>query len=153
MQQKSRVEVTIPAGIRDGQRVRVAGKGSPGANGGPPGDVYLKVQIKPDHEFTIENSDLRTNLEVPLYTALLGGEVVVRTLTGKVALTIPAETQNGRVFRLRGQGWPLTTNSSERGDLLAKVSVKLPARLSDAERRTFEELREAQTTAGNSTQA
>ena len=153
VQQKSRVEVTIPAGIRDGQRVRVAGKGSPGSNGGPPGDVYLKVQIKPDHEFTIENSDLRTDLEVPLYTALLGGEVVVRTLTGKVALTIPAETQNGRVFRLRGQGWPLTTNSSERGDLLARVTVKLPARLSDAERRAFEELRDARSATGNSTQA
>jgi len=149
--QRSRIEVTIPAGIREGQRVRVAGKGSPGQNGGPSGDVYLKVQIKPDPEFALDNSDLRTDVEVPLYTALLGGEVVVRTLTGKVALTIPPETQNGRIFRLRGQGWPLSTSAKERGDLLARVSVKLPTTLNDDERRTFEELRDARGTARSAT--
>jgi molecular chaperone DnaJ len=140
---KSRIEVSIPAGIRDGQRVRVSGKGSPGSDGGPAGDVYLRVRIKPDTKFSLDGNDLKVDVDVPLYTAMLGGEVVVQTLTGKVALTIPPETQNGRVFRLRGQGWPTATGSRERGDLLARVNVVLPTRLSDREQALFEELRAA----------
>jgi DnaJ-class molecular chaperone len=144
---RGKIEVSIPAGIREGQKVRVAGKGSPGRDGGAPGDIFLKVRLKPDPEFAFEGNDLRVDVEVPLYTALLGGEVIVTTLTGRVALTIPPETQNGRIFRLRGQGWPLTTGSSERGDLLARVQVKLPAQLTEQERRTFEELRDQRSNA------
>jgi molecular chaperone DnaJ len=150
---KSRIEVTIPAGIRDGQRIRVAGKGSPGTDGGPPGDVYLRVRIKPDATFTLDGTDLRTEIDVPLYTAILGDEVVVRTPSGRVALTIPPETQNGRVFRLRRQGWPLSTGSTERGDLLARVNITLPTRLSDTEQDLFERLREERETARTSTPA
>lgn len=137
---RSRIEVTIPAGIRDGQRVRVAGKGSPGRDGGPAGDVYLKVRIKPDPDFALEGSDLKSEVNVPLYTAILGGETIVRTMSGRVALTIPAETQNGRVFRLRKQGWPTAVGSSDRGDLLIRVNVVLPAGLSERERDLFEQL-------------
>jgi len=143
---RGKIEVSIPAGIREGQKVRVAGKGSPSRDGGPSGDIFLKVRIKPDPAFAFEGNDLRTDVEVPLYTAILGGEVVVTTLTGRVALTIPPETQNGRVFRLRGQG-PLAGGSSERGDLLARVQVKLPTHLSDDERQQFERLRDARTSA------
>jgi DnaJ-class molecular chaperone len=139
---KTRLEVSVPAGIRDGQRVRVSGKGSPGEDGGSPGDVYLRVRIKPNPGFTLEGNDLKTDVEVPLYTAILGGETVVKTLTGRVALTIPPQTQNGRVFRLRGQGWPNAIGSTERGDLLARVNVTLPASLSERELRLFEQLRE-----------
>jgi DnaJ-class molecular chaperone len=142
---KTRIEVSVPAGIRDGQRVRVAGKGSQGEDGGSAGDVYLRVRIKHDPSFTLEGNDVKTDVEVPLYTAILGGETVVKTLTGRVALTIPPQTQNGRVFRLRGQGWPTGIGSRERGDLLARVSVTLPPNLSDRELRLFEELREART--------
>jgi DnaJ-class molecular chaperone len=144
---RGRIEVTIPAGIREGQKVRVAGKGSPGLDGGPPGDVFLRVRFKSDPVFSIEGNDLKTDVAVPLYTALLGGEVVVPTLTGKVALTIPPETQNGRVFRLRRQGWPVSIGSSERGDLLAKVNVVLPTGLSEREQDLFEELRDARASA------
>jgi DnaJ-class molecular chaperone len=139
---RSRIEVTIPAGIRDCQRVRVAGKGAPGRDGGSPGDVYLKVRIKPDRAFVFEGNDLKTDVDVPLYTAMLGGEAIVRTLTGRVALTIPTETQNGRVFRLRGQGWPASPGATQRGDLLARVNVVLPTGLTDQERDLFEELRD-----------
>lgn len=141
-QKRSRIEVSIPAGIRDGQRVRVSGKGSPGRDGGPSGDVYLKVRLKPDQSFSLEGTDLRTEVGVPLYTAILGGEAIVRTMSGKVALTIPPETQNGRVFRLRKQGWPVSAGSSERGDLLVHVNVVLPTELSDHERELFEQLSE-----------
>jgi DnaJ-class molecular chaperone len=145
---RSRIEVTIPAGIRDGQRVRVAGKGSPGRDGGPAGDVYLRVRIKPDPAFALEGNDLKTDVNIPLYSAILGGETIVRTISGRVALTIPHETQNGRVFRLRKQGWPTAPGSTERGDLLARVNVILPTDLSDHERDLFEQLREARQTAG-----
>ncbi len=141
-QKRSRIEVTIPNGIRDGQRVRVAGKGSPGRDGGPSGDVYLKVRLKADPSFLIEGTDLKTEINVPVYTAILGGEAIVRTMSGKVALTIPPETQNGRVFRLRKQGWPSSAGSTERGDLLAHVRIVLPTELSERERELFEQLSE-----------
>lgn len=143
---RSRIEVTIPAGIREGQKVRVSGKGSPGVDGGAPGDVFLRAHIKPEGSFSIEGNDLKSEVDVPLYTAILGGEVVVPTLAGKVALTIPPETQNGRVFRLRRQGWPNSIGSHERGDLLAKVNVVLPTSLSEREQDLFEELRDVRAT-------
>lgn len=149
--ERTKLEVTIPPGIREGQRVRVAGKGSPGSGGAPAGDIYLKVHIRPDPKFTLEHTDLRTDIEVPLYTAILGGEVIVTTLTGKVALNIPPETQNGKVFRLRGQGWPVSVNASERGDLLARVQIRIPTNLSAEERALFERLRALR--AGASTRA
>jgi molecular chaperone DnaJ len=150
---KSRIEVTIPAGIRDGQKVRVAGKGSAGTEGGPAGDIYLRVKIRPDPLVTLDGSDLKTDVDVPLYTAMLGGEVIVNTLSGKVALTIPPETQNGRVFRLKGQGWPLAAGSSKRGDLLAKVVVTLPKELTERERELFDELKEERSGSRTSTTA
>ncbi|MEX1158954.1 MAG: DnaJ C-terminal domain-containing protein [Thermomicrobiales bacterium] len=150
---RSRIEVTIPAGIRDGQRVRVAGKGSPGRDGGPAGDVYLRVRIKPDPTFALEGNDLKTEVNVPLYSTILGGETIVRTISSRVALTIPPETQNGRVFRLRKQGWPIAPGSADRGDLLARVNVVLPTHLSDRERELFEQLREARQPAGTTSGA
>lgn len=138
---RSRIEVTIPPGVREGSRVRVAGKGSPGRNGGAPGDVYLRVHLKQGPRFELDGNDLRTTVDVPLYTAILGGEVVLETITGKkIALTIEPETQNGRIIRLRGQGWPTGVRSQRRGDLKAKVNVVLPTDLDEEERRMFREL-------------
>lgn len=142
---RSRIEVTIPAGIREGQRVRVAGKGSPGIDGGPAGDIYLRVKVLPDAQFSLDGNDLRADVDIPLYTAVLGGEAIVKTLTGKVALTIPQQTKNGKTFRLRGQGWPTAVGSSERGDLFARVRVVLPANLSDEELSLYEKLRDLRT--------
>jgi len=139
---RTKIEVTIPPGVREGSRVRVAGKGSPGRNGGPAGDIYLKVHLRKDARFEIDGHDLRTEVEVPLYTALLGGEVVIETLTGKLALTIAPETQNGRVIRLRGQGWPTTVRGERRGDLLVRVKVVLPTELDDEERTLIQQLAE-----------
>jgi molecular chaperone DnaJ/curved DNA-binding protein len=138
---RQKIEVAIPAGVRDGSRIRVAGKGGPGRNGGPPGDVYLRVNLRPDARFKLDGSTVRTEVEVPLYTAILGGEVVVQVPSGKrLALTIPAGTQNGQSIRLKGQGWPVKAGSAERGDLLVSVDVRLPTNLSDSERKLFEEL-------------
>jgi DnaJ-class molecular chaperone len=139
------LEVKIPAGVRDGARIRIAGQGGPGIGGGPPGDLYLRVVLRPDPRFELEGENLRTEVEVPLYTALLGGEVVVPTLDRPVVLRIPPGTQNGQVFRLRGKGMP-ALKGDQRGDLLARVKVVLPTDLTAEERRLFERLRELRET-------
>ena len=137
------IEVKIPPGVATGSRIRVAGQGGAGQGGGPSGDVYLRVTVRPDPRFERDGDDLRTEIEVPLYTAVLGGEVVVPTPTGKVALTIPPESQSGRVFRLRGQGMPrLKGAKGERGDLLVRLKVTIPTKLSERERSLFQELRD-----------
>lgn len=139
---KKTIEVKIPAGVDSGSRVRVAGQGGAGQAGGPNGDVYLIVQVAPDKRFTREGDNLRSEVDIPLLTALLGGTVQVTTPTGRVELTIPAETQQGKVFRLRGQGMPkLKSKSADRGDLLAKANVILPTNLTEREKALLEEFR------------
>jgi curved DNA-binding protein len=130
-----RLEVKVPAGVRTGSRVRLAGKGARG------GDLYLKVTVKPHPTFERRGDDLLVGVSVPLVVAMLGGEAQVPTLKGKVALKIPAETQNGRTFRLAGQGMPHLGNSS-RGDLMARVRVVLPTKLSAREKELFKQLGE-----------
>lgn len=138
-----RLEARIPAGVQDGARVRLASQGSPGYGGGPNGDLYLVVTIRPHPRFERAGSDLRATVDVPLYTALLGGEVAVPSLDGQLALRIPPETQNGRVFRLRGKGLRRGVGQASRGDLLVRVNVVLPTSLSERERRLFEQLRDS----------
>ena len=130
-----RLEVKVPPGVRTGSRVRLAGKGVQG------GDLYLVVSVKPHPTFERRGDDLYVGVAVPLVVAMLGGEVKVTTLKGKVALKIPPETQNGRTFRLAGQGMPHLGNKY-RGDLLAKVRVVLPDKLSAKEKELFKRLGE-----------
>jgi DnaJ-class molecular chaperone len=141
--QSRTIEVTIPAGVTSGQRIRVKGQGGPGTSGGPAGDVFLVVTVRPDPRFQIEGANLRTTIDVPVLDAILGGEATVPTPTGRVALTIPEGTQNGRVFRLRHQGMP-RVKGSDRGDLLAVVNVTLPTKLSPDERSLYQQLRDLQ---------
>ena len=129
-----RIELYIPRGVKTGSKVRMRG-------GADQSDIYLKINVLPHERFTREGDDLRVNVPVDLYTALLGGEVQAPTLDGGLMLTIPAGTQNGRIFRLRGQGMPQLRKPDQRGDLFAVVQVTLPAKLSDKERQLFEELR------------
>ncbi|MBC7337907.1 MAG: J domain-containing protein, partial [Clostridia bacterium] len=135
-----RLEVKIPAGVKTGSRVRIAGEGAPGIGGGPRGDLFLKIKVLPHPIFERKGDDLYCEVDVDLYTALLGGEVRVPTLEGHVALRIPPETQAGRTFRLKGLGMPSLKNPSQRGDLYVKVRVKLPENLSDREKSLFREL-------------
>ncbi len=135
-----RLEVHIPAGADTGTRVRVAGEGQLGVNGGPRGDLYLLITMKPDPGFERKGDDLLAEVPVPLTTAVLGGEVRVPTPDGKrLILTIPPETQNGQSFRLSGKGMPRATGEGA-GNLVARVQVELPRRLSPRERALFEEL-------------
>ena len=135
-----RLEVKIPPGVNNGSRVRIAGKGAPGY-GGASGDLYLVISVRKHALFERRGDDLHVGISVPLTVAMLGGEVQVPTLKGKLALKIPSETQNGRVFRLTGQGMPHLGNSS-RGDILAEVNVALPTKLSPQEKELFRQLSE-----------
>jgi molecular chaperone DnaJ len=134
-----RLEVKIPPGVNNGSRVRIAGKGQPSYSGGTSGDLYLVISVKSHPTFERHGDNLHVTIPVPLAVAVLGGEAQVPTPKGKLSLKIPAETQNGRVFRLTGQGMPHLGKSS-RGDILAKVNVILPTKLSDKEKELFRQL-------------
>ena len=135
-----RLEVKIPPGVMTGSKVRMAGEGSPGIAGGTSGDLYLEVRILPHSTLEREGDDLRCEVPVSLYTAVLGGEVKVPTLSGEVMLNIPPETQGGRTFRLRGKGMPNLRNPKKRGDLYAKLRVQVPQKISQQEKELFREL-------------
>ena len=140
-----RVEASIPAGVRDGTRVRMAGLGAPGE---PPGDLYLEMTVLPDERFARDGDDLIVRVPVKLTDAALGGEVEVPRPDGRrLMLRVPADTQDGRRIRMRGQGMPKRPTraggSVDRGDLYAEVHVQLPEPLTDAQRQIFEQLREA----------
>jgi molecular chaperone DnaJ len=139
-----RIEVTVPAGIQDGQRIRVAGRGGPGAGGGPNGDLYLVVNVTPHPRFERRGDDLYVDTDVLVTDAALGGEVHVPTLKGRsLALRIPAGTQGGKVFRLAGQGMPHDrAQGGGFGDLHARVRLVLPDPLTDEQRALFERLRD-----------
>lgn len=130
-----RIEVTIPAGIQSGTRIRA-------------GEVVLRVQVQPHARFRLDGNDLHETVTVDLYTALLGGEVEVPTLQRPLVLTIPSGTQSGKRFRLRGMGMPGMKKSDKTGDLYAEISVVLPTELSTKERQLVEQLRDLQEKAG-----
>jgi DnaJ-class molecular chaperone len=135
------VDVRIPAGVGDGSRVRVAGEGEHGSGGAQSGDLYLRIRITPHPRFERKGKDLYTHVSVPLTTAVLGGEVEVKTLGDKaLRLKIPPTTQNGQVFRLKGHGMPAVGKPNEPGDLYATVDVQLPRQLTPEERAHFEAL-------------
>ena len=134
-----RLEVKIPAGVHSGSRVRVAGEGL--AEGGRRGDLFLVVDVAPDERFERKGDDLYTDIDVPVTTAVLGGEVPVQAVGRRVALRVPPFTQNGRQIRLAGLGMP-KLGTDQKGDLYARVRVKLPEALPEEGRKLFEELKE-----------
>jgi len=136
-----RLEIKIPAGAKTGTRLRFVGEGAPGALGEQPGDLYLRIKVRPNSRFERKGADLYSTIQVDLYTALLGGKVRVPTLSGPVTLTIKPETQNGQTIRLHSKGMPKLRQKGEYGDLYAKVDVQLPTHLTPRQRELLEELR------------
>lgn len=129
---KSReIKVAIPAGVRGGARVRVAGRGEPGRDGGPYGDLYVRVHVEPDKLFGRRGQDLTLRFPVAFATLALGGQITVPTLDGQVTLKVPAGTRNGRVFKVAGRGAPKARGKG-RGDLLVTVEIDVPQKLSEA---------------------
>lgn len=132
------VDVRIPPGVAEGSRVRISGEGEHGGGGAAAGDLYLRIHLHPHPRFVREGKDLHTHVAVPLTTAVLGGEVEVETLGGRpLRLKVPATTQNGQVFRLKGHGMPAVGRGEDRGDLYATVDVQLPRELTHEQREHF----------------
>ena len=136
-----RLEVNMPPGVKTGSRVRIAGKGETGYGGTANGDLYLVISVKSHRLFERKGDDLYVNMAVPLTIAVLGGEVTVPHIKGKLALKVPPETRNGRAFRLTDKGMPHLGNPSK-GDLIAKVNVTLPTKLSKEEKELFKRLKQ-----------
>jgi curved DNA-binding protein len=137
------LEVEIPRGAREGTVLRLAGQGEPGVNGGPPGDVYLRLQLIPHPRYRVAGDDLEMDLSLWPWQAVLGAEVRIETPDGPVTLTVPPGTQSGRRLRLRGRGLPRADAS--RGDLYAVVRIVVPERPSAAEREAYETLKQRAT--------
>ena len=135
------LEVKIPAGINNGQRIRLHGKGQPGTNGGPAGDLYVEISIKPHEIFQREGDDLHVELPISFTTAALGGDVDVPVLDGETRITIPEGTQSGKILRLRGKGIK-SLRTGYMGDLYIHVYVETPVNLTDKQKnllRQFDE--------------
>jgi curved DNA-binding protein len=137
-----KIEAKVPAGVDTGSRLRLKGQGSPGIGGGETGDLYLVIEVLPDSQFQREKDDLRTSIEVDMFTLLLGGEVQAGSFDRTVTLHIPPETANGQVFRLRGLGMPKIKHPDRRGDLYVTVEALLPKGLSAEEKKLAEQWKE-----------
>ena len=136
------LEVKIPAGIDDGMRIRSAGNGEPGTNGGPPGDLYIEIRLKKHDIFERDGDDLHCAVPISMVTAALGGEIEVPTLQGKAAIDLPEGTQTGKQFRLRGKGIK-GVRSSYPGDLYCHITVETPVKLTEHQRKLLRELDES----------
>ncbi len=137
-QQVQSYTVKIPKGVRDGQRIRLAGQGSPGVSGGSAGDLFLRMKLQKHPYFDVDGSDLWVEAEVPAWTCVLGGEIEVRTLEGRAKLKLKAGTPNGTKMRLTGRGFPKTDGT--RGDLFVRVAVTVPTEVTDEARAHWEAL-------------
>jgi len=134
------IRITIPAGVENGQKIKINGHGGPGINGGPNGDLYISFQIINNTRFRRDGNDLHTTVDIDLYTAVLGGEIIIDTLDGKVKLKVKPETQNGSKIKLKGKGFPVYKKEGEFGDLVITFQIKIPTNLTDKQKELFEQL-------------
>lgn len=137
---EEKMKVKIPAGIEDGQQLRLKGKGTSTARGGPKGDLLITVHIEIPERYERKGMNLYYDHSINLYTAVLGGETVVETFAGKAKLKIPAGTSSGKLFRMKGMGMPEFRNPSSKGDLLVRIQIEIPNELSEEEKELFEKL-------------
>lgn len=134
------IRITIPAGVEDGQVIKLSGHGGQGINGGPNGDLYITFVIAPHPVFKRSGNDLYATIDIDLYAAVLGGEVMLDTLSGKIKLKVNPETQNGTKIRLKDKGFPVYKNEGKIGDLYVTYSVKIPTNLTERQKELFREL-------------
>jgi len=134
------IRITIPAGVENGQIIKIPGHGGPGANGGPNGDLYITFNIENNSDFKREGNNLYSDVDLDLYTAILGGETFVNTFDGKVKIKVPEETQTGTKVKLKGKGFPVYKKENQFGDLYITYNVKTPTKLSQKEKDLFAEL-------------
>lgn len=138
-----KVRITIPAGVYDGQQIKLKGYGTEGHNGGPNGDLYITFIIPEDSHFKRSGDDLKTAVNIDMYTALLGGDVEVKTLTGSVKLKVKPETANASTVRLKGKGFPVYKKEGHFGDLYVTFNVQLPKNLSEKQKELLQEMQKS----------
>jgi curved DNA-binding protein len=136
-----KIRLKIMPGIKDGQILRVKGKGQKAPNGQNNGDLFVIIKVQNHPKFERKVNDLYTSQKIDLFTAVLGGEIIVETIDGKVKLTIPSGTQNGKTFRLKNKGMPVYQSQNQYGDLYLKIDIQIPERLSEKQKKQFEELK------------
>lgn len=136
------IRISIPAGVEDGQTIKIAGYGGLGVNGGPKGDLYITFKIKNNTSFGRENADLFKSVALPLTTAILGGEITTETLNSKVKLKVKPETQHGTKVKLKGKGLPKYKKEQQYGDLIITYQVKIPSNLTSKQKELFKQLAE-----------
>lgn len=134
------IRITVPAGIENGQTIKIAGHGGPGSNGGPNGDLFITFTVANDEKFKRLKNDLYLTADLDLYTAVLGGELIIETLSGKVKLPVKPETQNGNIVRLKGKGFPVYKQDGQFGDLYVTFNIKIPTNLTEKQKELFTEL-------------
>jgi curved DNA-binding protein len=134
------IRITIPAGIENGQTIKIPGHGGPGINGGPNGDLYITFSITDHPKIKRLGNNLYTTVDLDLYTAVLGGEITMETLNGKVKLIVQPETQNGSKIKLKGKGFPVYKNEGHFGDLYVTYAIKIPTKLTEKQKALFAEL-------------
>jgi len=134
------IRLTIPAGVENGQTIKIAGYGGEGSNGGPKGDLYITFAITNNTAFKRSGNDLSKTIDIDLYTAVLGGEITIDTLSGKVKLKVGPETQNNTKVKLKGKGFPVYKKEKEFGDLYITYNVVIPKNLSEKQKELFTEL-------------
>jgi curved DNA-binding protein len=139
--ENEKIKIKIKPGTTDGQTLRVKGKGQKASNGLNNGDLYVKIKVLNHPKFERKENDLYTTQKIDLFTAVLGGEIIIETIDGKVKLTIPPGTQHGKTFRLKNKGMPVYQSQNQFGDLYVKIEVQIPERLSDNQKKHFEELK------------
>ena len=134
------LRITIPAGAEDGQKIKLKGQGGQGSNGAPPGDLYITFKIHNDTPFRRNGNDLHTTVNIDLYTAVLGGDLVIDTISGKLKVRVNPGTQNGTRIRLKGKGFPVYKKENEFGDLIVNFHVEIPVNLNDEQKQLFRRL-------------
>jgi curved DNA-binding protein len=139
-----KIRITIPAGIENGQTIKIAGHGGEGINGAPNGDLYITFMIANDPKYKRLGNDLYTWVDLDLYTAVLGGEITIETLNGKVKLKVKPETQNGSKIKLKGKGFPVYKSKDQFGDLYITYKIKIPTGLTEKQKQLFYELSKSQ---------
>lgn len=136
------IRITIPAGVENGQTIKIAGHGGQGVNGGPNGDLYITFSIAEDPRFKRQGNDLYSTVKLDLFTAVLGGEITTETLNGKVKVKVKPETQNGTKIKLKGKGFPVYKKDGESGDLYITYDIQIPTNLTEKQTELFKQLAE-----------
>lgn len=134
------IRITIPAGVENGQQIKIKGHGGAGIHGGPNGDLYITFHIINNTKFRRDRHDLHTTADIDLFTAVLGGDIIIDTLDGKAKLNVKPGTQNGSKIKLKGKGFPVYKQEAEFGDLVITFQIKIPTNLTDKQRELFEQL-------------